>query len=76
MPKNKTAQKYDIEETRISVDDANQITAYAVQVNVDYAGTNVREQYDLWPVANAVQKAHAQALQNLVRQYLEQQILG
>ena len=50
MPKTKTAKSYTIEGIQVSVDETNQITAYVVQANIAYGDTNVREQYDLWPV--------------------------
>ena len=87
MPKTKTAQSYVIESIQVSVDDTNQITSYLVQVNVAWAESvdaegnlinqvNARESYDLWPVASTAQKAQAQAIQNLIKPYLDGQILG
>ena len=76
MPKNKTAQSYMVESVIINVDETNSIASYTVHANVDYDGTHVREEYDLWPVANAAQKAQAQALQDLIKQYLDNQVLA
>ena len=55
MPKTKTAQSYTIEQVAISVDGSNQIQSYVVTANVLYDDTRIREEYDLWPVANPTQ---------------------
>ena len=81
MPKILTADGYTIKGWSVGVDEAGQVNSFAVQTNIGYSDgesstRRERQSYDLWAVAPQAQKDRVQALQDLIKTYLDGQILS
>ena len=71
MPKNLTATDLVIESLSAQADATGALTGLIALVNVDYDGTGVREQFDVWADRTANQRSNVQGLYDAVAQILQ-----